>query len=186
MRDDSKTNNLNLHVTWVILICLGAVVLSSCAKQGATEKDVAKASPPPADTAAPAPAEAPATPAAETSGDQSLVLVSTINGIEANNEFQRNVDLVQSQRQLVISLNDQIALATTAETRAALQEQYEQALAKLNANNKIMLENYGYSLNRNYVRVIDKSQIFMAVTNEEAANVEANRNRREEENQPAE
>ncbi len=63
-------------------------------------------------------------------------------------------------------------------------EQYEQALDKLNANNKIMLENYGYSLNRNYVRVIDKSQIFMAVTEEEAANVEANRNRREEENQP--
>ncbi len=192
MRHNSKTNNPRIIL--MVLICVGVLFLSSCAKQGASEKDVAKASPPPpaaaikeepAATAA-APAQTAPSPAEGSSTGQRLVLVSTLNGLETNNEFQRNLDLVQSQRQLAISLNDQIALATTDETRAALQEQYDQALAKLNENNKIMLQNYGYSLNRNYVRVIDKSQIFMAVTDEEAANFEANRKRREEENQPSE
>ena len=113
--------------------------------------------------------------------NQRYIRVATINGIDANNEFQRNVDLVQAQRRLAINLNDQIGLATSSETRAALQEQYDQAMAKLNENNRTMLKTYGYSLNRNYVRVIDKSQIFMSVSNEEAANVEANRQQQQQE-----
>ncbi len=186
----------NIKIISGSLLCAGIFFLGSCSKQGATEKDVAKAasSAAPAEKSAPTPATTPPAavdsgsasptntpaPATDASG-QRYVQVSTINGIDANNEFQRNTDLVQAQRQLVINLNDQIGLATSNESRAALQEQYDQALAKLNENNQQMLETYGYSLNRNYVRVIDKSQIFMAVSEEEAARVEADSQKQEEE-----
>jgi len=177
----------------VIIFCAGIIFLGSCSKQGASDKDVAKAaSDAPAKKPAPAastqPAEADSTTASNqqqaatvSPNNQRYVRVATINGIDANNEFQRNVDLVQAQRRLAINLNDQISLATSSETRAALQEQYDQAFAKLNENNRKMLKTYGYSLNRNYVRVIDKSQIFMSVSDEEAAKFEANRQRRQEE-----
>ena len=45
---------------------------------------------------------APATPAQK---QQKLVRVSTLNTIEANQEFQTNVQLVQTQRQQAIEMN---------------------------------------------------------------------------------
>jgi hypothetical protein len=46
-------------------------------------------------------------------------------------------------------------------------------MKSLNDNNKKMIENYGFSLNRNYILVVEKAHIYMHVTPEEAAKVEA-------------
>jgi len=100
------------------------------------------------------------------------VKVSTLNSIEANQEFQRNVQLVQAQRQQAIQLNMAIEQATDPEKKAELSKQLEALTVKLNENNQTMLKRYGFTLNRNYQMVIEKSHIYMFVTDEEAAAVQ--------------
>ena len=123
---------------------------------------------------------------AQNSEGRKLIRVSTLNGIDGNSEFQRNLAIVQGQQQLVSTLFGQIELATAGETRDALQKQYDEALGKLNENNRKMLKAYGFSLTRNYVRVIEKSHVYLSATAEEAARYEASREAKEKSSgQPA-
>lgn len=101
-----------------------------------------------------------------------FVKVSTLNSIEANQEFQRNVQIVQAQRQQAIQLNISIEKETDPTKKSELNEQLETLTEKLNENNRLMLERYGFTLNRNYQMVVEKSHIYMFVTDEEAAAVQ--------------
>jgi len=131
-----------------------------------------------------APSQSPAP--AQSSEGRKLIRVSTLNGIDGNSEFQRNLAIVQGQQQLASTLFGQIELATVGETRDALQKQYDEALAKLNENNRKMLKAYGFSLTRNYVRVIENSHVYLSATAEEAARYEAAREAKEKSSgQPA-
>jgi len=104
---------------------------------------------------------------------QRLVKVSTLSSVEANQEFQRNVQIMQAQRQRVMQLQAQYEQAQTDELKKSLKKELDAAIEKLNKDNKTMTETYGFSLNRNYVQVIEKSDIYMAVTKEEAEKIEA-------------
>jgi len=104
---------------------------------------------------------------------QKLVKVSTLSSVEANQEFQRNVQIMQAQRQRVMQLQAQYGQAQTDELKKSLKKELDAAIEKLNKDNKTMTETYGFSLNRNYVQVIEKSNIYMAVTKEEAEKIEA-------------
>ena len=126
-------------------------------------------------------AETEAAPEKAESGDRKYVRVSTLNGIEGNSEFQRNLEIIQNQQQLVSTLFGQIELATAVTTRDALQKQYEDALERLKKNNQTMLEAYGFSLTRNYVRVVEKSHVYMSVNAAEAAKYEESRKAKEAE-----
>ena len=46
-------------------------------------------------------------------------------------------------------------------------------MAKLNENNDAMRKAYGFSLDRNYTLEIEKAHVYMLVTEEEAAKLEA-------------
>lgn len=100
---------------------------------------------------------------------QELVKVSTLGSVEANQEFQRNVQVMQAQRQRVIQLQAQLEQTQTGDLKKSLKKELDAALAKLNADNKKMAETYGFSLNRNYLLVVEKAHIYMAVSPEEAA-----------------
>lgn len=113
-----------------------------------------------------------AQPAAEAPKSQKLVRVSTLNTVEANREFQANVQLVQVQRQAAVELNAALEKETDAAKKKDLKSQLDALMAKLNENNNKMRQTYGFSLDRNYTVVIEKAHVYMFVSDEEAARVE--------------
>ncbi|MEY3607707.1 MAG: hypothetical protein RLZZ447_495 [Verrucomicrobiota bacterium] len=103
---------------------------------------------------------------------QKLVQVSTLNTIEANREFQANVQLLQAQRQAAVELNTAIEREKDAAKQKELKGRLDALMAKLNENNTLMRKTYGFSLDRNYSVVIEKAHVYMFVTEEEAAQLE--------------
>lgn len=103
---------------------------------------------------------------------QKLVRVATLNTIDANREFQANVQLMQAQRQAAVELNATMDREKDAKKKAELKKQLDELIAKLNDNNERMQKAYGFSLTRNYTMVIEKSHIYMFVSDEEAAKIE--------------
>ena len=102
--------------------------------------------------------------------DKKLVLVriASLNTIDSNEEFQKNVQLVQQQRSLAAQLVSKIEMSESDKEKADLQAQLDLLQKKLNENNQLMFKTYGFSLNRNYVLTVEKSHIHMWVTEEEA------------------
>jgi uncharacterized FlaG/YvyC family protein len=103
---------------------------------------------------------------------QKLVLVSTIKTIQANQEFQANVQLLQTQRQQVIEANAAVGKETNAAKKKDLKAKLDALMAKLNENNDKMKKTYGFSLDRNYTIVVETAHIYMFVSDEEAAKFE--------------
>lgn len=116
--------------------------------------------------------QAAAPKAAPAEKQQKLVRVSTLNTIEANREFQSNVQVLQAQRQLAVELNAAVEKEKDAAKKKELKGQLDTLMAKLNENNRTMLKTYGFSLERNYTLVVVRAHIYMFVTDEEAANFE--------------
>lgn len=104
---------------------------------------------------------------------QRLLKVSTLATTEANREFQANVQLVQAQRQAAIELSTAMEKEKDAGKKKDLKSQLDALLAKLNENNDAMRKAYGFSLDRNYTLEIEKAHVYMLVTEEEAAKIEA-------------
>ncbi len=98
-----------------------------------------------------------------------LVKVATIDGVVANDEFTRNVQVVQAERQEIVRLNEALQKADAGTARDQAQAQLDAAVKKLEADNQTMSKTYGYSIVRNYVRVPDVSQILVVLTEEEIA-----------------
>ena len=103
---------------------------------------------------------------------QKLVQVSTLNTIEANREFQANVQLLQAQRQAAVELNTAFEREKDAAKQKELKARLDALMTKLNENNALMRKTYGFSLDRNYSVVIEKAHVYMFVTEEEAAQLE--------------
>ena len=97
-----------------------------------------------------------------------LVRVASLNTIDANKEFQKNVQLVQQQRALAAQISSKLDSAEDQDQRKNLEQQLENLQLKLNENNQLMFKTYGFTLNRNYVLTVEKSHIHMWVTEEEA------------------
>lgn len=120
-------------------------------------------------TKAGAPAPTAATPAPK---QQKLVKVATLNGVQANKDFQSNLQLVQAQRQGALALSEAMEKEKDAKKKKELKTQLDAAMAKLNENNAAMQKAYGFSLTRNYTMEIETSHIYLLVTDEEAAKIE--------------
>ena len=98
---------------------------------------------------------------AETKNDLVLVKVASLNTIDANKEFQKNVQLVQQQRALAAQTLTKLNSTTDEKVKVKLQKQFDALQDKLNENNQLMFKTYGFSLNRNYVLTVEKSHIHM-------------------------
>ncbi|MFM9144536.1 MAG: hypothetical protein ACKORL_03990, partial [Phycisphaerales bacterium] len=85
-----------------------------------------------------------------------LVKVATIEGKAANDEFTRNVQVVQAQRQEIVRMNEAMNAAPEGAGRDAMKAKLDEAVKKLDADNQLMAKTYGYSILRNYVRVPEK------------------------------
>ena len=110
------------------------------------------------------------TDAAATAAQQtSLIKISTIEGKDSNDEFTRNVQVLEAQRQEIMKLNESTNAAPAGKAHDDLQAQLDAAVARLDGDNKTMAKTYGYSILRNYVRVPEVSEIFVVLTKDEIA-----------------
>ncbi len=98
-----------------------------------------------------------------------LVKLSTIEGKAANDEFTRNVQVLQAQRTEIVKLNEATDAAPAGKGHDDLQAQLEAAVKRLETDNQTMVKTYGYSILRNYVRIPEKSEVFIVLTPEEIA-----------------
>ena len=115
-------------------------------------------------------AQSGATPAASAAAQNTLVKISTIEGKPANDEFTRNVQVLQNERQEIVKLNTATnEAAAGSDARKALQTQLDAAVARLDADNKTMAKTYGYSILRNYVRIPEVSEVYVVLTEDEIA-----------------
>jgi len=103
-----------------------------------------------------------------------LVKVASLNTIDANKEFQRNVQLVQQQRSLAAQLLSKMETVQDEDEHFKLKTELDTLQKKLNENNQLMFKTYGFSLNRNYVLTVEQSHIHMWVTEEEAKKIDQN------------
>ena len=101
-----------------------------------------------------------------------LVKVASLNTIDANKEFQKNVQLVQQQRALAAEVLSKLEVSESKNEQEQLSAQFDSLQKKLNENNQLMFQTYGFSLNRNYVLTVEKSHIHMWVTKEEAETIQ--------------
>jgi len=141
---------------------LGILGLSASLLVGvafAAQSDAAKKAAP-----APAPAAAPK--------QQKLIRVSTLNTVEANQEFQANAQVMQTQKQAAIDMNAALEKETNATKKKELKTKLDELMVKLNENNQKMAKAYGFSLDRNYTIVVEKAHVYMFVSDEEAAKFE--------------
>lgn len=111
-------------------------------------------------------------PAAPAPTQQKLVRVATLNTIEANREFQANMQLLQAQRQAAVELNSAYEKEKDGKKKKELKTRLDELMARLNENNEKMQKAYGFSLTRNYTMQIEKSHIYLLVSDEEAAKIE--------------
>ncbi len=99
---------------------------------------------------------------------QKIIKVCSLNSTEANQEFQRNVQLLRAQRQKVIELKAEIDNTKKKRDKKKIQKELDGLLLKLNENNQTMFKTYGFSLTRNYTQIIEQSHVYMLVSDIEA------------------
>ena len=113
-----------------------------------------------------------AVPAPAASKQQKLLKVCSITTAQGFQEFQANVQFMQNQRQLVIETNTAHEKETNAAKKKDLKTKLDGLLAKLNDDNLKMIKTYGFSLERAYTVTVEKADVYMLVTDEEAAKIE--------------
>jgi len=114
----------------------------------------------------------------QTTTDQKAIKVSSFNSFKAYQEFQKNLNLINRQRERVKQLQAWMQAAPQVQ-RPDIRMELETVLAKLNENNRKMYETYGYSLTRNYTIITNQADLYMFVTPEEYEKWEAEQKTRD-------
>jgi hypothetical protein len=104
---------------------------------------------------------------------QRLYKIATLPNAQANREFQSNVQYMQNSRQKVLEAAAAAEKEKDPKKKAELQKQADQLLAQLKDDNEKMQKAYGFSITRNYIMEVEVSNIYMVLTDEEAAKMDA-------------
>ncbi|HVU36062.1 MAG TPA: hypothetical protein VHE61_21655 [Opitutaceae bacterium] len=110
---------------------------------------------------------------------QNVVLVRKLEGAQQVAEFQHDVQVLQNERQQAIEQQAAMEKEKNAAKKKEMKEKLDAMMKKLNADNAAMAKAYGFSLTRNYIFEIQSANVYMAVTPEEAAKLEAEKAKQE-------
>ncbi|MCD8283868.1 MAG: hypothetical protein LUD39_03260 [Opitutae bacterium] len=100
---------------------------------------------------------------------QKFVNISSINSTAGNDEFMRNVQVVNGQRQRLVALENLKKGAITDEFKTAADAEIAALTKRLDEDNRKMAETYGYSISRDYIHVPVVTLIYLKLTDEEYA-----------------
>ncbi|MGJ8640666.1 MAG: hypothetical protein ACSHYA_14850 [Opitutaceae bacterium] len=93
--------------------------------------------------------------------------IITINGVDQNLAFQRDTEMIRVLRENIVQARQAFEAETDEAKKAQIQEFMQQAIERITAANKAMIETYKYSLNREYEYVVENSDIYLQLTREE-------------------
>ncbi len=99
-------------------------------------------------------------------GDDKFRLIAVIPGVDENNNFRRNVQLVQAQRNQLVQMKKAEETAT-GEQKTALEDEIKKAEETLLKNNEEMTKRYGFSLARDYLMEVEESKLYTLVNEEQ-------------------
>ena len=100
-----------------------------------------------------------------------LVQIATLNSSEANNEFTRNVQIMQARVREIANMNTLLAEEEDAAAKRAVENQIKELIRRVNEDNKKMADTYRYSLNRKYIRNVEQATVFIQLSDEDVAAV---------------
>lgn len=104
--------------------------------------------------------------------EQKEVKVLTLHGEKAVNDFEHDVQVMQLERQNALQLRDALNKETNPKKKKDLQAKFDAAMKKLEQDNLAMAKTYGFSLTRNYRMQIVDADVYMAISDEEAARLD--------------
>ena len=100
-----------------------------------------------------------------------LVQIATLNSPDANNEFTRNVQIMQARVREIANMNTLLAEEEDASAKRAVENQIKELIRRVNEDNKKMADTYRYTLNRKYIRNIEQATVFIQLSDEDVAAV---------------
>ncbi len=103
---------------------------------------------------------------------QKLYKIATIRGAQEVRDFEHNVQVMQAERKAAIDLKEEVDKEKNSSKKKDLQAKLDAALKKLNEDNQLMSKTYGFSLARNYTVEVEALNVYLQVTDEEAAKLE--------------
>lgn len=108
------------------------------------------------------------------SGKQYFIYLSEFRTPEVNEEFQRNLSIIQAQNAQLKQIKDRIASSQKEEEKLYLQATMKKLENEYKANEKIMGQAYGFASNRTYKQIYFKSNLCVILTKEEIAQLKMN------------
>ena len=102
-----------------------------------------------------------------------LFKIATINGAQAVREFDHNVQVLKAERQQWLELQAAYNIETDAKKKKELKTKVDAATAKFESDSATMNKTYRFTLARNYEVEVEAINIYVQVTDEEAATIEA-------------
>lgn len=103
------------------------------------------------------------------SGNQYFIYLLELRTPEANEEFQRNLSIIQVQNSQIKHLKDQISAEKDAEKKLYLEATMKKLEAEYRENEKLMAQAYRFAENRTYKQVYFKTNICVVLTKNEIA-----------------
>ena len=108
---------------------------------------------------------------ADDTSNGGLVQIATLNSPDANNEFTRNVQIMQARVREIANMNTLLAEEEDAAAKRAVENQIKELIRRVNEDNKKMADTYRYTLNRKYIRNIEQATVFIQLSDEDVAAV---------------
>ena len=100
-------------------------------------------------------------------GPKNYLVVFDFNSMNQFEEFQRNVQIMKDSDSQIKSLQEQIKAAADAQLKASLELKLKQLDSQFQANDKIMVDGYNFSSNRQYIVSFLKTNICGELSPEE-------------------
>ena len=114
---------------------------------------------------------APEVISADDTSNGRLVQIAALNSPDANNEFTRNVQIMQARVREIANMNTLLAEEEDAAAKRAVENQIKELIRRVNEDNKKMADTYRYTLNRKYIRNIEQATVFIQLSDEDVAAV---------------
>ncbi len=103
------------------------------------------------------------------SGDNYFAFIAEFNSPEANEEFQRNVSIVQNQNSQIKQISDQIKAEKSEDQKRFLEATLGKLQQEYKQNASLMSQAYGFAENRTYKQIYLESNLCFILTKDEIA-----------------